>query len=980
MDPTAGTGVGRAPGRPASRTLVGRDDVLRRLTSLVDGVVESGRLTPALLEGPAGIGKTRVVSELAVRVEGRADVLVGHCVDAGDQTLPYAPLVEVLTELVRREGVATVRGWAGPAGVELGRLVPSLHEDASTGSAGAGRLFQAVSGVLDGLAARGPVVLVLEDVHWMDASTRELVAALGRQQAGAILMLLTLRSDEAPVPAGLGRFVAELVRAGDQHLGLDPLSRDEQAVQVSDILGLPPTRRLLDEVWSRAEGNPFFAEELLALGPTEQRELPATVRGLLLARLDSLSPATRQVLRTASLVGREVPDALLEAVSDVHAQRLESALREAVEAHVLEPRGDVLAFRHALLQEAVAASLLPGEAARTHRRLAEALTETPALAGAGPGGTAGRIARHRDAAGDTERALVARVDAAREAFDGLAFAEALVHYDRALVLLDQVPDGESLLGVPRARLLRWAAEVAHLAADPDRATALVREAIVATDPADLHALGWLHERLGRYLWMAGDGRGALAAYEQAVALVPPEPPTRARAAVLGGLSQVLMLAARCAESEQLAREAIAVARQVPDGRPIEGHARCNLGVDLAMSGRFDEAIAELREARRIADEEFADVDENARALVNLHSALVVAGRLEEAADVARESVRVGDELGLRRRKGIWCRCDAAEVLVHMGRFDEAEPFLEECRELDPHGIDAVRADLCEGQLRLGRGAVGEARELLERARSEGDRILDPQLVAPLHAALLEVAHWSGDRQAAEPLVAEVLRRLDPTQVASFQAAVASSVTRAAAADGSTQDVGPWVEQVRVTLEGLPAVLPLAAADLATADAEMSGDPEAWALAAAAWERFGDPYHTSYARLRWAEALLATGGPRESAADQLRLAVMSAHRIGARHLAEHGAGLGRRARLSVDIEEPADNRYRLTAREREVLGLVALGLTDRAIGGRLFISHRTVERHVSNLLAKLDAGRRSELVATAHREGLVPTPASAGGEG
>ncbi len=261
----------------------------------------------------------------------------------------------------------------------------------------------------------------------------------------------------------------------------------------------------------------------------------------------------------------------------------------------------------------------------------------------------------------------------------MAFAESLAHYQRALELIQVVPDAERLLDVPRARLLRWIAEVAHLAAHPDRATALIREAIECVDADDEHLRGWLHERLGRYLWMSGDGQGALVAYQQAVELVPAEPPTRARAAVLSGLSQILMLADRHAESEGRAREAIGVAQQVPDGRSVEGHARCNLGVDLAMTGRVEDGIAELRTAIRIADEELDDVDENARALVNLGTALWVAGRVREAAEVALESVRVGDELGLRRRKGVWCRCDAVQMLALVGRSDEAEPLLEEVR-------------------------------------------------------------------------------------------------------------------------------------------------------------------------------------------------------------------------------------------------------------------------------------------------------------
>ncbi|HET6939835.1 MAG TPA: LuxR C-terminal-related transcriptional regulator, partial [Nocardioides sp.] len=797
----------------------------------------------------------------------------------------------------------------------------------------------------------------------------ELLAVLARQQQGPVLLVLTLRSDESPVPPGLARYVAELVRRGDARIPLAPLTRDEQARQLSDIMGLPPTRALLDEVYARAEGNPFFAEELLALSGRDA--LPVTVRDLLLARLEALSPATRQVLRTAGVIGRDVPYRLLEAVVDVHGDRLEETLRETVEAHVLEPGPEGLTFRHALLQEAVAASLLPGEASRAHRRVAVALTRDPALAGPGHRGVAGRVAGHWEAAGEPAEALVASVAAGKEASDALAFAESLAHYERALALLETVPDGQALLEIPRARLLRWMAEVAHLAAHPELATRLIREAIACAEPGDDTLRGWLHERLGRYLWMSGDGQGALVAYQEAVALVPAEPPTRARAAVLSGLSQILMLADRYAESEAVAREAIAIAGQVPDGRSIEGHARCNLGVDLAFAGLVDEGIAELRTAIVIADEELDDVDENARALVNLDSVLWMAGRMEEAAEVALEGVRVGDELGLRRRKGIWCRCDAALILQLLCRFEQAEPLLTEGRGLDPQGVDAIRLDLVEGSLRLRTGSLDQARVLLERARARGDQLLDPQLLAPIHTALADCARAQGDPEAAAAVVEAGLALLPEHwhpfwEVPLLVAGVAAAMARQPADRETAQRL---FDHALESAETVDWQSPHVEGGLCTARAELSGSPDAWAAATEAWAALDDGYLTAYCRLRQAEVLLAAGD-RDAAAELLAASVEGARAIGSAHLVARGEDLGRRSRLRIPDERDASNPYQLTPREREVLDLVADGLTDRAIGGRLFISHRTVERHVSNMLSKLGVDRRSELIATAHREGLL----------
>ena len=263
--------------RSASRRLVGRDDALDRLEALLDETVGRHRLGTALLEGPAGIGKTRVVERAhqAARSVRGVDVLVGHCVAQGGQTLPYAPLVELLADLVRREGVddrtplgRSRRGRAGSPGAGTARPRGEAH-------ARKPRREPAVPGALRAAAASSASA-----ARWC-SSSRTCTGPTPRpascspcspdSSAGAVLLLLTLRTDESLTPPGLPRYLAELARRGDQHVRLEPLTREEQARQISDILGLPPRRQLLDEVYARAEGNPFFAEELLALGARRRR-------------------------------------------------------------------------------------------------------------------------------------------------------------------------------------------------------------------------------------------------------------------------------------------------------------------------------------------------------------------------------------------------------------------------------------------------------------------------------------------------------------------------------------------------------------------------------------------------------------------------------------------------------------------------------------------------------------------------------------
>jgi DNA-binding CsgD family transcriptional regulator/tetratricopeptide (TPR) repeat protein len=980
------TSAAEASKRATSRLLAGRREELARLEAAYAGVRTHHRLETVLVEGPAGIGKTRVVQELAARVRRLGgEVLVGACVAQGEEILPYAPLVELLADLVRRDGARAVLHAAGPAGSELTRLLPALAEHGSapeTTRGSSSLLFQAICSLLDTVGRRRPLVIVVEDLHWADRSTREMLSLLAHQLRGDILLVLTVRTDQSPLDPGIVRLTAELGRRAAHRVTLEPLSRDEQAHQISDILGVPPRRDLLDGVYARAEGNPFFAEELLAMGGAG--DLPVTIRDLLLARLDALAPATRQVLRAASAVGRTVPHQLLEAVCDLSGTQLEDTLRPAVDSHVLvtDATGGAYQFRHALLQEAVAGSLLPGEVTRMNRRLAEALTAAPELAGTGAF-VAGRVARHWYAAGDLPRALVGSVEAAREAKQTLAFSESLAHYERAISLLDTVPDAEDLLDEPRYWLLWGAAEVAHLAAHPGRAADLVRQAIAAVEPSARHHHGYLYERLGRYLWMAADGQGALAAYETAVRLVPAEPPTRWRAAVLSGYAQILMLSSRYAESELLAREAIAIAQQVPDGRSVEGHARCNLGADLGRLGRLDEGVAELLEARRIAEEQFDDVDDIARAMVNLQSTYFDAGRLEESAAVAVDSVGIVEKLGLQRRKGVWCRCDAAQALTLLGRHDQARRLLEEAFDLLPQGVDAVRTDIAYGQLLLRLGRLDTAQEHLERARRAGGRLLDGQLIGPLYTGLVELATAREDLDAAAALAREGRARLPATEdavhcVPLFAAAAAAQAEHRLRARGRSRGaVGlpdQWVARCEAAIERSPGEARIAVAHLVTARCELARsrgehDAGAWGAAATRWRELAEPYRAAYALLRTAEAWLAAGD-RAEAEGALRTAWSTADPIGAEGLRGRAEQLARRARFRLGPAGDPGTPFGLTAREREVLALVAEGLPDREIGALLFISHRTVERHVSNLLAKLAAGRRSELTAMAHRLGLV----------
>ncbi|MCW2698730.1 MAG: transcriptional regulator, LuxR family [Blastococcus sp.] len=977
--------------RVSSPALIGRGEEVTELRRVLGDVLAGGSAC-AVVAGEAGLGKTRLVREL-LRDAGDVELLVGGCVEVGPDVLPYAPFVDVLSDLAQRHGAAEVRALGGPTGSELTRLLPDADDAPDVTPASASRLYAALRALVAGLAARRPLVLLVEDLHWSDRSTRDLLGLLAHRLPPRTLLLLTARTDEAAEQRAVPLFLAQLAAAGAHRIELRPFTREEQALQLSGILGIPPTRSRLVDVYARAEGNPFFAEELVALGASDV--VPVTVRDLLLARVDALPSRTRRVVRAAAAAGRRVEHGLLLRAVDLHEPDLDEALSPAIDAHLLVPHGNAYVFRHALLHETVAAALLPGERARLHRRLAEALAGDPSLADSRHG-LEGRIAHHWLAAGDWAEGRLASYRAAREAVRTLAFDEALVHYERVVELSGDADD----LPMPRYRVLWDAAEAAHRAGAADRAAVLVQQAIACVDPEERHHRAYLHQRLGRYLWMAADGQRAGEEYRRAVELVPTEPVTSWQAAIVSGWSQMLMLTGRFDEARTEAERAISLAAQVSDGGPTDGHARNNLGVALAHLGELDRGIAELRAAARIAREQSDDVDDIARAVVNLHSVLFDAGRFQEALAVAVDGIATVDQLGLQRRKGVWCRCDAVEALLVLGRCDEAEPLLREALVFHPQGIDAVRVHGMHGALALRRGRLDEARSRLERARRLGRSIVDGHVILPIHHALLETLRWQGDWSAAVDLADDVCGRawsdgdaaylvpvLAMAAGAAADGAVAARAERRTTEEGRlTARTEDFLRTAEVATARPQLLLPPARVALATARAERfrisgEGGARAWADVAASWRELGDAYRAGCAFLRQAECQLADRR-RAGAADSLRAARQASIATRAQHLLRAVEATARRARLPlVDAAPEPAGRFHLSSRECDVLALVARGRTDRQIGAELFISHRTVERHVSNILAKLDAHTRAEVTAIAHRQGLVvPGPREPAGSG
>jgi DNA-binding CsgD family transcriptional regulator/tetratricopeptide (TPR) repeat protein len=971
--------------RVASAAFIGRRGELRVLRAALSRAAD-GDPAVVLVGGEAGIGKTRLVSELtaACAADGTR-VLTGGCVPVGEGSLPYAPVVEVLRALVAELGPDTVRELVGPSWPELARLAPGLGRPQADpdGHGAQSRLFELLLGLLGRLTEQQPILLVVEDLHWADRSTRELLAFLVRNLRRERLVLVATYRDDEPGQQRLRAYLAELDRGPVERLELPRLDRAQTTAQLAGILGAAPDTDLADSVFARSQGNPFFTEELLAVVRAGSDELPATPRDLLRGRVDALAEPARRVLAVVAVAGRQVPHRLLAAVAGLDDEALTEGLRAAVAAQLLvrTAGADGYDVRHALLREVVDADLLPGESARLHARLAQALTDHPGLADGSPAVAAAELAAHWDGAGEPARALPARVQAGLAADRAHAFPEAGRHYERALELWEQVPDPDRDAGLDRVELLTRAGAAAGATAQVERATVRLTMALGQVDPAaDPVRSALLHMRLGEQRWHGDDEPGCLAALEEAVRLLPTEP-SADRARVLTYQAQWLMMAGRCHEAEGRAAEGLAIARAV-GARAEEGHA-----LDILGSCAFD--AGQLEAACRIA-EEVGNAEGIVRGYLNLSSTLWAIGRLRDAHGTARRGLAFARELGLESTLGSILTAHVARGLYELGHWEEAGSVLAEALARDTWA--AVPLHGIGGLLELGWGDLAAARRHLDLAGRPEPSGSAGNFVA---SALIELAVQErryGDARAALDQALKAVERLDPefSGIYALGLQVEAGLAEVARAARSAADIEEARRRAKALLEALRAMTRPGAADgiawvawdAAQGAAEWSrlegrSDPARWREAAEQWERLELPYRAAYARFRQAEALLGAGAPRAEVEPVLRAAHRATVALGAGPLRREIELLARRGRLR--LEDPAATAapapatqlaaFGLTRRETEVLELVAAGHTNRQIGQELFITPKTAGLHVSRILAKLGVAGRGQAAAVAHRLGL-----------
>ncbi|PVZ12055.1 helix-turn-helix transcriptional regulator [Actinomycetospora cinnamomea] len=913
----------------------------------------AGALT-VVVTGDAGAGKSRLVRGLAARVEDDGGVVVsGAAVDVGEQ-LPLWPVATGLRRLLRAPDDAPPAVRAAGAALEQSReeLAALLEPGPATAVSG-GHLLELVRRVLVDLAAAAPVLLVVDDLHWADRTTRELLVSLVAHLADEpVLVVATARSDALDPAHPLRRMLPELARdRAVRMLELAPLPRDAVEEIVRDEGGDDDLAAL---VWHRSGGNAFIvAETMAAVSEGAADGLSPGLRGLVLGRLAGLSRPAQTVVAALSLGEEPVAHRLLAAVVALPEDDLLAALREAAEAAmVVVDHGEAYALRHGLLRDVVAAELMPGERRSLHRRYALALEEATDGGDPDPAVTL-RRAHHWARADDPERALPAVVHAADLAERMHEFGTAHRHWMAALDLAtDRGSPTASLLPghVPRALppadrdagvLLRRAADSAQLAGEYDAAVALLRRLV--PDPAGA-GVGELPAvvRLGRSLLDAGHTADAVRVLHDAGRAASRAGGTDrdpALAAVHAAYAEALLITGDVSGARREAEQALAVSRA--GGEQAEQAAMlATLGFALAYLENPDAGLAAVSEGLMIAERtgDAAAVGRAYQAWADLLSGPL--GELHEGVEIARQGVARMRDLGLARSTGVRLLATAANGLFRLGRWSEASDAVDEAWALRPTGADALEVRLARCRLQVGRGEFVEADEDLRAVDllaldGTGEEAPPPGAAAPDEAASAEtprrgtvasryrvplltlrsgIEMWRGRPDLARDLVARGLDVAERTPDDVFLVAPlvwhglraeAEAVVRGVPVDRTALErLGRHMTRLEARVpHTVPALRRTVLAYVRMCHAEAgraagAPDPVAWGKVAETWSALLNPYPAAYALLRRADALLATGARRGEAARALRAAAETATGMGARPFLDEIAALARRARIDI----------------------------------------------------------------------------------
>jgi class 3 adenylate cyclase len=818
--------------RVSSPVLIGRQEELSQLEdALLAANRGDGRFV--LVAGEAGIGKTRLANELTRRARKLGcGVLWGSCSEV-ELSLPYLPFVEAIGNQLGESDLELLRAELGPMTGELSQLFPQLGNGAPGVRNGdpdqaKQRMFESVVSLLELWARDRGLLVVLDDVHWADGSTRHLLDYVARRLVRSRVMLLaTYRSDELDRRHPLTRTVQVWQRVGlAETVPVEALTSDQVADMIASILDADAVSEELAEfVHARSEGNPFVLEELLrdALdrreivrtgGGWEQRRLdalrmPETVREAVLLRLGRLDPVQVDVLRTGAVLGRSFEYSLLAEVAEAEEADVLAALESAVAQQLLEEDQEVrgrYSWRHALTQEAIAVDTVVPKRQRIHSRAADALLTT--------GGSAMAVARHLLEAGRTDEAVDACFRAAEEAERSVAFREAAELLERVLPhVSDQLERARLMLRIGR---LRW------YHGEPTAAEQLLEEAV-----RELTELGRPVEAaqariyLGRCRWELDRPEAAMEQFEHAVAALEGEGPSADLALAhlrIAGIHGFQLEYEKCLAAAERAVEiaeeagadfervwALSVAALGHYGtareftlmdecfREAYGKGYVVIASNVLYNEIWDRVHAVaggLEEALEKQDRIMFHVHVSAGGEIARAWALLELALPREALELAMRARERHDSQGAQ--KFVWRSALAVtEALVELGRIQEADAELpppSAANELQ----DIVYDTPARVRVALARGRLDEALELGRRVAAT-----EPALIFPKTVVLAAEALVAG---GALEEAADLLKRAHAAPTELGQTALAAAEARILLASGNAGEARPQLERSRREFE------------------------------------------------------------------------------------------------------------------------------------------------------------------------------------
>jgi predicted ATPase len=557
----------------AKSRLVGREDEQLALAAAMADA-RAGRPTTVLIEGEAGIGKTRLVAETADRLVGRDDVLlVGHGTDLAGGELPFGVITGALRDLVQRQGMETIRAISAEVGPSLGSLVPGLSDEPH--QTDRLRILDAFATVITRISLERVTWVVVEDLQWADTSSRDALGYLLRVMAAPsrLMVTCTLRTQETTLAPALATFVDELVRMpSTRRMRLSRLDREHVAHQLHELLVQTPSRQFVDRVIALSDGVPFLTEELVAGGLSSQGPVPESVAELMLRRIHAMSSATQQLVQAASLGEGSLKHPLLATVCDVSPRELEDGVRAAVDGNILEVNDakDGYRFHHALMREAVADELLPAVRARLHERWADALdAEGDRQIGGDAALTKIAAAHHWSETNNLDRAFETAVAAAGWAHSIGAEAERASLLTHVLDLWPHVPNAAVKAAGDRNDILEEVLAARSRSDQLNEALTLI-EAQLRSDTHDADPVQRLHLHQLKAKYSNRLGRpdpGAEIGRREGIHLLLAAPSNAVFVRAVAGLIETDMGLVDVASSRQLLGRALDVADRI--GRPLD---------------------------------------------------------------------------------------------------------------------------------------------------------------------------------------------------------------------------------------------------------------------------------------------------------------------------------------------------------------------------------------------------------------------------